>query len=141
MSTVMMSRSQMIDALPDDILRECAKYICIPSVSLLKEIEHYGKIRKTLFWAKQFKYNDLSDFHYKLLKIWYQEKASNLIDELDAEHESVCDLVLSYDKDEHSKVFIEMIKKLLMDINPNNIGINITQKYEKYYKNAQYMGC
>lgn len=140
MSTVMMSRSQMIDALPDDILRECAKYICIPSVPLLKEIEHYGKIRKTLFWAKQFKYNDLSDFHYKLLKIWYQEKACNLIDELDAEHESVCDLVMSYDKDEQSKVFIEMIKKLLMDINPNNIE-NITQKYEKHYKNTQYMGC
>lgn len=141
MSTVMMSRSQMIDALPDDILRECAKYICIPPVSLLKEIEHYGKIRKALFWAKQFKYNDLSDFHYKLLKIWYQEKACNLIDELDAEHEGVCDLVMSYDKDEQCKVFIEMIKKLLMDINPNNIGINITQKYEKYYKNTQYMGC
>ena len=140
MSTFMMSRSQMIDALPDDILRECAKYICVPSVSLLKEIEHYGKIRKTLFWAKQFKYNDLSDFHYKLLKIWYQEKACNLIDELDAEHESVCDLIMSYDKDEQSKVFIEMIKKLLMDINPNNIE-NITHKYEKHYKNAQYMGC
>lgn len=141
MSTFMMSRSQMIDALPDDILRECAKYICIPPVSLLKEIEHYGKIRKALFWAKQFKYKDLSDFHYKLLKIWYQEKACNLIDELDAEHEGVCDLVMSYDKDEQSKVFIEMIKKLLMDINPNNIEINITQKYEKYYKNTQYMGC
>ena len=140
MSTVMMSRSQMIDALPDDILRECAKYICIPSVSLLKEIEHYGKIRKTLFWAKQFKYNDLSDFHYKLLKIWYQEKASNLIDELEAEHEGVCDLVLSYEKKEQNNVFIEMIKKLLMDINPNNIG-NITHKYEKHYKNTQYMGC
>lgn len=140
MSTVMMSRSQMIDALPDDILRECAKYICIPSVSLLKEIKHYGKIRKTLFWAKQFKYNDLSDFHYKLLKIWYQEKASNLIDELEAEHEGVCDLVLSYEKKEQNNVFIEMIKKLLMDINPNNIG-NITHKYEKHYKNTQYMGC
>jgi hypothetical protein len=140
MSSVMMSRSQMIDALPDDILRECAKYICIPSVSLLKEIEHYGKIRKTLFWAKQFKYNDLSDFHYKLLKIWYQEKAGILIDEIEAEHEGVCDLVMSYEKNEQSKVFIEMIRKLLMDINPNNIE-NITQKYEKHYKNAQYMGC
>jgi len=136
----MMSRSQMIDALPDDILRECAKYICIPPVSLLKEIEHYGKIRKTLFWAKQFKYNDLSDFHYKLLKIWYQEKAGILIDEIEAEHEGVCDLVMSYEKNEQSKVFIEMIRKLLMDINPNNIE-NITQKYEKHYKNAQYMGC
>jgi len=140
MSSVMMSRSQMIDALPDDILRECAKYICIPPVSLLKEIEHYGKIRKTLFWAKQFKYNDLSDFHYKLLKIWYQEKASNYINELDAEHEGVCDLVMSYDKNEQNNIFIEIIKKLLMDINFNNIG-NITQKYEIYYKNTQYMGC
>jgi hypothetical protein len=140
MSTVMMTRSQMIDALPDDILRECAKYICIPPISLLKEIEHYGKIRKTLFWAKQFKYNDLSDFHYKLLKIWYQEKASNLIDELEVEHEGVCDLVLSYEKKEQNNVFIEMIKKLLMDIDPNNIG-NITHKYKKHYKNTQYMGC
>jgi len=140
MSTFMMSRSQMIDALPDDILSECAKYICIPPVSLLKEIEHYGKIRKTLFWVKQFKYNDLSDFHYKLLKIWYQEKASYLIDELEAEHKSVCYLVMSYNKNEQCKVFIEMIKKLLMDINPNNTK-NITHKYEKYYKNTQYMGC
>jgi len=136
----MMSRSQMIDALPDDILRECAKYICIPPVSLLKEIEHYGKIRKTLFLAKQYKYNDLSDFHYELLKIWHQERNNIFIDELDAEQEGVCDLVMSYKKDEQNKVFIEMIKKLLMDINPDNIG-NITKKYEKYYKNTQYMGC
>lgn len=140
MSTVMMSRSQMIDALPDDILRECAKYICIPPVSLLKEIEHYGKIRKTLFWAKQFKYNDLSDFHYKLLKIWHKERNNIFIDELDAEQEGVCDLVMSYKENEQNNVFIEMIKKLLMDINPDNIG-NITQKYEKYYKNSNYMGC
>jgi len=136
----MMSRSQMIDALPDDILRECAKYICIPPVSLLKEIEHYGKIRKTLFLAKQYKYNDLSDFHYELLKIWHQERNNIFIDELDVEQEGVCDLVMSYKKDEQNKVFIEMIKKLLMDINPDNIG-NITKKYEKYYKNTQYMGC
>jgi hypothetical protein len=140
MSAFMMSRSQMIDALPDDILRECAKYICIPPVSLLKEIEHYGKIRKTLFLAKQYKYNDLSDFHYELLKIWHQERNNIFIDELDAEQEGVCDLVMSYKKDEQNKVFIEMIKKLLMDINPDNIG-NITKKYEKYYKNTQYMGC
>ena len=45
---------------------------------------------------------------------------------------------LLYKKDEQNKVFIEMIKKLLMDINPDNIG-NITKKYEKYYKNTQYM--
>tara|TARA_Y100000389_G_scaffold69611_1_gene66259 strand:- start:120 stop:542 length:423 start_codon:yes stop_codon:yes gene_type:complete len=140
MSAFMMSRSQMIDALPDDILIECAKYICIPPVSLLKEIEHYGKIRKTLFLAKQYKYNDLSDFHYELLKIWHQERNNIFIDELDAEQEGVCDLVMSYKKDEQNKVFIEMIKKLLMDINPDNIG-NITKKYEKYYKNTQYMGC
>jgi hypothetical protein len=140
MSAFMMSRSQMIDALPDDILRECAKYICIPPVSLLKEIEHYGKIRKTLFLAKQYKYNDLSDFHYELLKIWHQERNNIFIDELDVEQEGVCDLVMSYKKDEQNKVFIEMIKKLLMDINPDNIG-NITKKYEKYYKNTQYMGC
>lgn len=139
MSKVMMSRSQMIDALPDDILRECAKYICIPPVSLLNEIEHYGKIRKALFWTKQFKYNDLSDFHYNLLKLWYQEKAINFIGELNAEHDGVCDLVLSYDKDEQNKVFIELIKKLLMNINPNNIE-NITEKYEKHYKNIKYMG-
>ena len=140
MSTVMMSRSQMIDALPDDILRECAKYICIPPVSLLKEIEHYGKIRKTLFWAKQLKYNDLSDFNYKLLKIWHKERNNIFIDELDAEQEGVCYLVMSYKENEQNNVFIEMIKKLLMDINPDNIG-NITQKYEKYYKNSNYMGC
>ena len=62
------------------------------------------------------------------------------IDELDAEQEGVCDLVMSYKKSEQNNVFIEMIRKLLMDINPDNIG-NITQKYEKYYNNTQYMGC
>ena len=48
MTSIMMNRSQMIDALPDDILRECAKYICIPPISLIREIEHYGKIIRML---------------------------------------------------------------------------------------------
>ena len=137
---VRLTRSQMIDALPDDILRECAKYICIPPVSLLKEIEHYGKIRKILFWIKRFKYNDLSDVHYCILKIWYQEKAKYLMDEIDMDHGSVCDLVMSYKKNEQNYVFYMMIKNLLMDIDPSSVE-NITQKYEKHYKNIQYMGC
>lgn len=127
-----MTRSQMIDALPDDILRECAKYICVPPVSLLKEIEHYGKIKDTLDSVKQFKYNDLSHIHYKLLKIWYQENASNFIDELDGEHEGVCDLVMSYESHKQNKLFIEMIRKILMKINPRCTE-NIVNNYKKHY--------
>lgn len=130
-----MTRSQMIDALPEDILRECAKYICIPPVSLLKEIEHYWKIKDTLDSVKQFKYNDLSDIHYKLLKIWYQENASYFIDELDCEHEGVCDLVMSYESHKQNKLFIEMIRKLLMKINPR-CAENIVNNYKKHYTNV-----
>tara|TARA_Y100000389_G_scaffold67443_1_gene63743 strand:+ start:393 stop:752 length:360 start_codon:yes stop_codon:yes gene_type:complete len=118
----------MIDTLPDDILRECAKYICIPPISLIREIEHYGKIKDNLNKFKKAKYNDLVDIHYILLKEWYIKYAINMIDEIDGEHEGVCTLVMSYEKDEQSKIFIGIIKELLFKIDPDIIG----EKAKKY---------
>ena len=128
MSTFMMSRSQMIDALPDDILSECAKYICIPPLALIREIEHYGKIKPYLNKFKKCKYNDLVDIHYILLKEWYIKYAINMIDEIDGEQEGVCTLVMSYEKDEQNKIFIGFIKELLFKIDPDIIG----EKTKKY---------
>ena len=45
----------LIDSLPDDILNECSKYICIPPVSLLNEIEHFLTLR---FFKCHFKYKN-----------------------------------------------------------------------------------
>jgi len=128
MTSIMMNRSQMIDALPDDILRECAKYICIPPISLIREIEHYGKIKDYLNKFKKCKYNDLVDIHYILLKEWYIKYAINMIDEIDGEQEGVCTLVMSYEKDEQNKIFIGFIKELLFKIDPDIIG----EKTKKY---------
>ena len=122
MTSIMMNRSQMIDALPDDILRECAKYICIPPIALIKEIEHYDKIKDYLNKFKKAKYNDLANIHYILLKEWYIKYTINMIDEIDGEHEGVCTLVMSYEKDEQSKIFIGFIKDLLFKIDPDIIG-------------------
>ena len=62
-----MKISKLIDSLPEDIIMECAKYICIPPVSLLKEIEHFGKIKESYFWVKKFNLNDIITIHYILL--------------------------------------------------------------------------
>tara|TARA_B110000259_G_C13951843_1_gene377115 strand:+ start:209 stop:598 length:390 start_codon:yes stop_codon:yes gene_type:complete len=121
MTSIMMNRSQMIDALPYDILRECAKYICIPPIALIREIEHYGKIKDHLNEFKKYKYNDLVDIHYILLKEWYIKYAINMIDEMDGEQDGVCTLVMSYDEDEQNKIFIGFIKELLFKIDPNII--------------------
>jgi hypothetical protein len=128
MPTFTMSRSQMIDALPDDILRECAKYICIPPVSLIREIEHYGKIKYYLNKFKKCKYNDLTNIHYILLKEWYIKYTINMIDEIDGEQEGVCTLVMSYEEHEQNKIFIGFIKELLFKIDPDIIG----EKAKKY---------
>jgi hypothetical protein len=125
MTSIMMNRSQMIDALPDDILRECAKYICIPPISLIREIEHYGKIKDYLNKFKKAKYNDLANIHYILLKEWYIKYAINMIDEIDGEHEGVCTLAMSYEEDEQNKIFIGFIKDLLFKIDPDIIGEKI----------------
>ena len=121
MTSIMMNRSQMIDALPYDILRECAKYICIPPIALIREIEHYGKIKDLLNEFKKYKYNGLVDIHYILLKEWYIKYAINMIDEMDGEQDGVCTLVMSYDEDEQNKIFIGFIKELLFKIDPNII--------------------
>lgn len=121
MTSIMMNRSQMIDALPYDIIRECSKYICIPPIALIREIEHYGKIKDHLNEFKKYKYNDLVDIHYILLKEWYIKYAINMIDEMDGEQDGVCTLVMSYDEDEQNKIFIGFIKELLFKIDPNII--------------------
>lgn len=123
-----MNRSQMIDALPDDILRECAKYICIPPIALIREIEHYGKIKDYLNEFKKCKYKDLANIHYILLKEWYIKYAINMIDEIDREQEGVCTLVMSYEEDEKNKIFIGFIKELLFKIDPDIIR----EKAKKY---------
>ena len=122
MTSIMMNRSEMIDALPYDILRECAKYICIPPVSLIKEIQHYGKIKDYLNKFKNCKYNDLADIHYILLKEWYIKYAINMIDEIDGEQDGVCTLVMKKKKNEQNKIFIGFIKELLFKIDPVIIG-------------------
>ena len=79
--------SKLIDSLPEDIIMECAKYICIPPVSLLKEIEHFGKIKESYFWVKKFNLNDIITIHYILLGEWYNKYAPNMINERDGEHD------------------------------------------------------
>jgi len=45
-----------------------------------------------------------------------------MIDEIDGEQDGVCTLVMSYEKEEQSKIFIGFIKELLFKIDPDIIG-------------------
>tara|TARA_B100000795_G_scaffold269969_2_gene261487 strand:+ start:20611 stop:21012 length:402 start_codon:yes stop_codon:yes gene_type:complete len=121
--------SQLIDSLPEDIIMECAKYICIPPVSLLKEIEHFGKINDSYLLIKKFKYNDMANIHYSLLGEWYNKYAISMINEKDGEHEGVCDLVMTYDKEEQNNIFMGFIKKLIFLIDPDVVN----QKAKKIF--------
>jgi hypothetical protein len=120
----------LIDNLPNDILLKCANYICLPPSSLLKEIEHYGNIKKSLKYLKLYDINTLYIIHYKLLKKWYYIYAKNMISEFEGEHEAVITLVSSYNlKNEMEKEIIYFIKKLMMII-PSNIVNNIVMRYK-----------
>ena len=120
--------SKLIDSLPEDIIMECAKYICIPSVSLLKEIEHFGKIKESYFWIKKFDLNDMITIHYILLGEWYKKKVPSMINDCESEQEAVCDLVMTYYVNERSKVLLSFIYKLMFELDPDIVN----QKIKKY---------
>ena len=124
--------SKLIDSLPEDIIMECAKYICIPSVSLLKEIEHFGKIKESYFWVKKFNLNDIITIHYILLGEWYNKYAPNMINERDEEHDSVCDLVMTYYINERRKILLIFINKLIFELDPDIVNQKIKIYIDRY---------
>jgi hypothetical protein len=123
-----MTNLNYIDNLPTDILLECAKYICLPPIKLLKEIEHYGELKYSIYLLNNYEINNLIKIHYELLNKWYNIYASLYINELNMEHESVCDIIFTYSKKERNKVLINFIKKIMMTL-PSNISNNIIAKY------------
>jgi len=129
-----MSLIQMIDDLPTDILLKCANYICLPPIKLLKEIEHYGELKYSIYLLNNYKINDLTAIHYEILRKWYDVNASLFINELNQEHEAVCDIVFTYSNRECNKVIINFIRKLIMTL-PSDISNNIIYKYKNRYDN------
>ena len=127
-----MKISKLIDSLPEDIIMECAKYICIPPVSLLKEIEHFGKIKESYFWVKKFNLNDIITIHYILLGEWYNKYAPNMINERDGEHDSVCDLVMTYYINERRKILLTFINKLIFEFDPDIVNQKIKIYIDQY---------
>jgi hypothetical protein len=112
-----MTLMELIDYLPTDILLNCANYIYLPPKSLLKEIEHYGKVNKAISY---------------LLKKWYYINAKDMISELDSDHEGIMTLVSSGSRNEIKRKTIYFIKKLIM-ILPSNIVNNIVMRYKYEY--------
>lgn len=127
-----MKISQLIDSLPEDIIMECAKYICIPPVSLLREIEHFGKIKDSYFWIKKFNLNDIIIIHYILLGEWYIKKAPSMISDRESEHEAVCDFVMTYYANERSKVLLSFIYKLMFELEPDIVNQKIKKYIDRY---------
>ena len=127
-----MKISKLIDSLPEDIIMECAKYICIPPVSLLKEIEHFGKIKESYFWVKKFNLNYIITIHYILLGEWYNKYAPNMINERDGEHDSVCDLVMTYYINERRKILLTFINKLIFELDPDIVNQKIKIYIDQY---------
>lgn len=125
--------SQLIDSLPEDIIMECAKYICIPPVSLLKEIEYFGKIKDSYFWIKKFNLNDIITIHYILLGEWYNKYTPSMINEREGEHEAVCDLIMTYYVNERRKILLDFINKLIFELDPDVVNQKI-KKYVDQYK-------
>lgn len=129
-----MSFIEMIDNLPTDILLKCANYICLPPIKLLKEIEHYGELKYSIYLLNNYKINDLTAIHYELLNEWYYKYANLFIHELKEEHKTVCNIVYSYSSKKWNKVIINFIKKLIMTL-PSDISNNIIYKYKNRYDN------
>ena len=80
---------------------KCANYICLPPIKLLKEIEHYGELKYSIYLLNNYKINDLTAIHYEILRKWYVVNASLFINELNEEHEAVCDIVFTYSNREY----------------------------------------
>ena len=106
-----MSLLQLIDDLPTDILLECAKYIYLPPNKLLQEINHYGEVKVSI----------------ELLKSWYEIYAKVYLNDVEKEHEAVCDIVFSYEKNNFNRIINKFIKELIM-ILPSNMSNLIIQK-------------
>lgn len=122
MSNIKLSRTQLIDLLPNDIFMECCKYIHIPHIALLKEIKQYGKIKDSINSLKNLSTNNLINIHYNLLYLWYKKFAKNFFNEMLNDHNSVC--IVCNDNTE----LIQYIKKLAILLSPkdvNNIINNI----------------
>lgn len=128
-----MTLLDLIDYLPNDILLNCANYICLPPKSLLKEIQDYGKVSKAISYLNYYDIYTLIKIHYKLLKKWYYINAKNIISEFEGEHEGVITFVYSFsEKNEKKREIIYFIKKLIM-ILPSNIVNNIVMRYKYYH--------
>lgn len=127
-----MTNLNYIDDLPSDILLECANYIYLPPIKLLKEIEHYGELKYSIYLLNNYEINDLIKIHYEILEVWYKTYAQLFMHELDIEHESICDIVFTYSNKEWNKIIIKFIKKIMMKILPKSSN-NIIYKYKKRY--------
>jgi hypothetical protein len=112
----------LIDSLPDDILNECSKYICIPPVSLLNEIEHYGKVKKVIDWLKYLSFQELLSIHSILLKNWYETYASHFIDEYENDCESVAIFIYCYNNKDQKNILINIIKKIIYKIKAASVN-------------------
>tara|TARA_B110000444_G_C18825610_1_gene590120 strand:- start:710 stop:1099 length:390 start_codon:yes stop_codon:yes gene_type:complete len=122
-----MSLLQLIDDLPTDILLECAKYIYLPPNKLLQEINHYGEVKVSIELLKTYRLNDLIKIHKELLKSWYEIYAKVYLNDVEKEHEAVCDIVFSYEKNNFNRIINKFIKELIM-ILPSNMSNLIIQK-------------
>mgnify|MGYP006093230019 FL=1 len=128
-----MSLIELIDDLPSDILLECAKYIYLQPIKLLEEINHYGDVKYSIQLLKSYRINDLILIHRELLKSWYDIHAKSFLNEMNYEHDAVCDIVFSYYNNDCNIIINNFIKKLIM-ILPANIS-NLTIQKEKYIYN------
>ena len=72
--------------------------------------------------------------HYELLKSWYKINAKLFVNEFEAEHESICDFVFSYQKNDFNNVLISFIKKLVMELPANISNSTIQKKIYMYNK-------
>jgi len=122
-----MSLLKLIDDLPTDILFECAKYIYLPPNKLLQEIKHYGQVKVSIELLKNYRFNDLTKIHRELLKSWYEIYATVYLNEMETDHDAVCDIVFSYQKNDFNRIINTFIKELIM-ILPSNISNLIIQK-------------
>ena len=116
MSNVKLSRTQLIDLLPNDIFIECCKYIHIPHIALLKEIKQYGKIKDSINSLKNLSTNNLINIHYNLLYLWYKKFAKNFFNEIQSDHDSIC-LICN-----NNLELIKYIKKLSMLLSPKDVN-------------------
>ena len=116
MSNVKLSRTQLIDLLPNDIFIECCKYIHIPHIALIKEIKQYGKIKDSINSLNNLSTNNLINIHYNLLYLWYKKFAKNFFNEMRSDHDSIC-LICN-----NNLELIKYIKKLAVLLSPKDVN-------------------